>query len=99
MLDDLNLIVHARRVLSGEKSIRTHVQGKIAVEPVPYNPEWRYHLKPDSISFFEASIERCDADMQYVQDHLDEVGGSFLPRFHWCPWNSRLVEKLSGCGL
>ncbi len=61
-------------------------------EPADYNPLWSYHLHPDSIDFFEYEIEVCDATIQYVEDHLNEVGGSFLPNNFWCPWCSRLIK-------
>ncbi|WPB77176.1 hypothetical protein KYC5002_50385 [Archangium violaceum] len=45
-------------------------------------------------SFFDVAIEVCDADMGFVQEHLDEAGGAFLPGFLWCPWNSRLKREV-----
>ena len=63
-------------------------------ERAPYNPQWRFHLASDSIDFFEYAIEVCDASIQYVEEHLDEVGGSTLPGLHWCPWGSQLVDEI-----
>ncbi|MEH2433373.1 MAG: hypothetical protein V7K25_03825 [Nostoc sp.] len=41
------------------------------------------------------AIEVCDATTNYVNDHLDEVGGAFLPGLFWCPWSSQLVKEIS----
>jgi hypothetical protein len=38
-------------------------------------------------------MEVCDASMTYVEDHLDEVGGAFLPGAQWCPWDSKLNAR------
>jgi hypothetical protein len=46
------------------------------------------------VRFFEVAIEVCDATMPYVEDHLDEVGGAFLPGGYWCPWTSRLTREV-----
>jgi hypothetical protein len=87
-------IEHARRIWRGEERSRVHVQGTIMKEPAIYNPGWSYHLAPESIEFFEHAIEVCDASIQYVEEHLDEVGGSTLPGAHWCPWSSQLVDEV-----
>ena len=50
---------------------------------------------PNSISFFSQAIEVCDANMMYVEDHLDEACGAFLPGCHWCPWDSRLTREVT----
>jgi hypothetical protein len=93
-LTDEARIAHARRILSGEETQQIHVHGRIIKRPQPYNPGWSFHLDPSTISFFEVAIEVCDASMQYVEDHLDEAGGAFLPGAHWCPWSSRLVDEV-----
>jgi hypothetical protein len=87
-------IEHARRILRGEERSCVHVQGTIIKESAIYNPGWKYHSAPESIEFFEHVIEVCDASMQYVEEHLDEIGGSTLPGSHWCPWSSQLVDEV-----
>ncbi len=87
-------IEHARRILRGEETSRIHVQGTVVKEPAGYNPGWSYHLAPESIDFFEMAVEVCDATIRFVEDNLDEVGGSTLPDSHWCPWTSRLVDEV-----
>jgi hypothetical protein len=58
-------------------------------------PQWDFHYNPDTISFADAAIEVCDATIPYVEDHLDEAGGPFLPGLYWCPWTGRLTEELT----
>lgn len=93
-LVDEKLISHARKILSGEEKGAVHVTGLIVKSPARYNPEWSYHLDPESIGFFEVAMEVCDAAIRYVEEHLDEVGGAFLPGSRWCPWGSRLVREV-----
>jgi hypothetical protein len=32
--------------------------------------------------------------MQYIEEHLDEVGDMLLPNNVWCPWDSKLTKEL-----
>ncbi|KFA90696.1 hypothetical protein [Archangium violaceum] len=93
-LTDPAKIQEAQDILSGKETMKVHVMGRIVKSRKDYNPHWEYHLDPATINFFSVAIEVCDADMRYVQDHLDEVGGAFLPGFIWCPWNSRLHREV-----
>ena len=83
-LTNPELIAHARGLLSGKITSKPHISGTIVKKRVSY-----FALVvpscSDSIHFFEASTEVCDATIRYVADHLDEVGGAFLPRNQWCP--------------
>ncbi|MEV6320545.1 calmodulin [Nocardia sp. NPDC051787] len=88
-------IAEARRILSGEEAMSIHVMGRIRKQPAPYNPGWSFFLDPDTITFFTVAIEVCDASISYVQDHLDEACGAFLPGCMWCPWSSRLTREIS----
>lgn len=105
-LDDAAKIDEARQILGGAKPLKVHVQGTIVSTPVDYNPGWSFHLDPATIGFFELQTEVCDANVTYVEDHLGEVGGAFLPNGFWCPWSSRLAAEVqwptqsapSGCG-
>jgi hypothetical protein len=89
-----DLIAHARKLLSGEETSEPHVHGRIIKRAQPYNLEWSFHLDPDTIAFFEQAIEVCDANTTYVEDHLDEACGAFLPGCHWCPWSSKLTREV-----
>jgi hypothetical protein len=93
-LTDESKIQQARNILNGTEKDDTHVLGRIIKRPAPYNPKWSYQLDPASISFFSYAIEVCDASIGYVEDHLDEAGGAFLPGLYWCPWSSRLVKEI-----
>lgn len=94
-LTDEKKIQQARDILSGKLTDEIHVMGRIRKSPAPYNPPWSFHLDPATISFFAFAIEVCDADIRYVEDHLDEACGAFLPGCHWCPWASRLTREIS----
>lgn len=87
-------IAHARAILAGVETSAVHPQGLIIQKKAAYNPRWSFHYDPLSVSFFTMAIEVCDANMSYVEEHLDEVGGAFLPGSHWCPWNSTLVREI-----
>ncbi|MFI6732859.1 calmodulin-binding protein [Nonomuraea sp. NPDC050451] len=88
-------IQHARDLINGTTRDRPHVIGRILPHGAYYNPRWSYHLRPETIDFFDYGIEVCDATIPYVEDHLDEAGGAFLPGYVWCPWTSRLQRELS----
>lgn len=88
-------IAEARRILSGEEQMSVHVMGRIRKQTAEYNPGWNFHLDPDTITFFTVAIEVCDASITYVEDHLDEACGAFLPGCFWCPWSSKLTRELS----
>ncbi|HEY0095413.1 MAG TPA: calmodulin [Archangium sp.] len=87
-------IQEAQNILAGKETLKVHVMGKIVRSRKPYNPNFNYHLDPASISFFAMAIEVCDANMAYVEAHLDEAGGAFLPGFFWCPWDSKLKREV-----
>ncbi|GAA3719834.1 hypothetical protein GCM10022224_102240 [Nonomuraea antimicrobica] len=93
-LRDPDKIQHARDLISGETRARPHVVGRILKRTAPYNPRWSYHYRPDTVDFFDMAIEVCDATIPYVEEHLDEAGGAFLPGLVWCPWTSRLVNEV-----
>ncbi|KAL7330360.1 hypothetical protein PS15p_205324 [Mucor circinelloides] len=93
-LTDDAKIAQARRILSGEETNDIHVMGRIIKRSQPYNPAWSYHLDPNTIQFFMHAIEICDASVSYVEDHLDEACGAFLPGCFFCPWTSKLIREI-----
>jgi hypothetical protein len=93
-LTDPAEIQHARDLISGQTTDRPHLIGRIIKRQAPYNPRWSYHYDPATVDFFDMSIEVCDATIPYIEDHLDEAGGAFLPGLVWCPWTSRLVREI-----
>jgi hypothetical protein len=94
-LVDSEKIDEARWIIQNKQSTKVHVQGTIVKSKAPYNPEWSFHVDPSSVDFFEIQIEVCDANVTYVEDHLEEVGGGTLPRSFWCPWSSRLTREVT----
>lgn len=92
LLEDPGKIETARRIIRGE--VKKHVTGIIIKKTASYNPKWGYHLDPNTISFAGFSMEICDATIQFTEDHLDEVGGSFLPSNQWCPWTSKVIREI-----
>lgn len=48
-----------------------------------YNSPWEFTMGPGSIILAEVSVEVCDADPYYVQDHKRSWMGE-----RWCPWSS-----------
>jgi hypothetical protein len=92
-LEDRRLIAHARELISGKTQARPHVSGIIVKKQAAYNRPWRFHLAPKSISFFDNAVEVCDSTIRGIDEHLDEVGGAFLPGNRWCSWSSHLIEE------
>ncbi|ADO74874.1 hypothetical protein [Stigmatella aurantiaca] len=88
-------IAEALDIISGKEQSKIHVMGRIKKRQASYNPKWSYHLDPDTISFFAMAIEVCDANMDYVEDHLDEACGAFLPGCFWCPWSSKVTREVT----
>lgn len=71
-----------------------HVTGIIVKERACWNPGYSFHYDPRTVSFFEYSMEVCDATFQYVEEHLQEAGGAFLPGLRLCPWGSFVAEEI-----
>ena len=94
-LTDPPRIAEARKILADKTDLRRSVEGTIIKQRAAYNPRWLFYLDPPTIAFFEMAIEVCDANVTYVEEHLDEVGGSTLPRSFWCPWSSRLTAEVN----
>jgi hypothetical protein len=88
-------ITEARSIISDPNKRNRSVQGTISASQMAYNPSWSFHLIPESIGFFENQVEVCDANVTYVEKHLDEVGGAFLPGSKWCPWSSQLLAEVT----
>lgn len=87
-------IIEAREILANPLSLKHHVQGSIIIGKASYNPKWSFHLDPDSIGFFEIQAEVCDANVTFVENHLDEIGCSTLPQNFWCPWSSKICREV-----
>ncbi|KQT57194.1 hypothetical protein ASG52_03795 [Methylobacterium sp. Leaf456] len=93
-IDDSALVAHARSLIAGTTTDGRHIAGTVVTAPGDYNIGWSYRIDPASVGFFDMSFEVGDATMRYVERHLDEVGGHFLPGNRWTPWSSELVDEL-----
>ena len=93
-LKDPRLIDQAIAIIQMPPDRRPHVSGIIETSTARYNRRWGFHYRPRTISFPEVSAEVCDAETSYVQQHLNEVGGHFLPGNRWCPWNQHVVKEI-----
>lgn len=93
-LTDPAKIHQARDAIRDPENHPHSVLGIIVKEPAAYNPPWSYHLDPPTIELFESAIEVCDAAPQYVEEHLAEACGAFLPDCRWCPWSSKVLEEV-----
>ena len=94
-LTDSARIAEARKILTDRTDMRRSVEGTIIQHKAAYNPRWSFYLDPPSIAFFEMAIEVCEANVTYMEAHLDEIGGSTLPKSFWCPWSSRLTAEVT----
>jgi hypothetical protein len=69
---------------------RLHINGPIARGDGGHNTGWRWHFVPNEWDLAEISIEVCDGQPSYVDQHLDawlrDVG-------RYCPWSSRIVRE------
>jgi len=88
------IIREMRAALKDPSNPKRHVSGVVSPARVNYNPQWSFHLVPETAGLFEMQIEVCDANVTYLEAHLDEVGGSFLPKSFWCPWSSEIESEL-----
>lgn len=93
-LTDADRIAEARNILTNPSFAASHIGGEVVSAPEPGNVGWNFNLDPDSVFFFEVSTEVGDSTMRYIAQHLDEVGGAFLPGSIWTGWSSRLTAEL-----
>jgi len=94
LLTDAARIQQARDIIAGVETDEVRVMGTVVKSAAFYNPPWSYHLAPGSIQFFAFAVEVCDAHPQYVEEHLDEACGEFLPGCTWCPFSSVVVAEV-----
>ncbi len=92
-LVDAGRIKEAREII--EKKLPKRVVGLVVKTAQPYNRPWRFHLDPKSIGFSYLTDESCDGAIQYLEDHLQELGDRLLPQSRWCPASSRLVREVT----
>lgn len=52
----------------------------------PYDPQWSWHMKPDSIKMAEAAMEACDGLPSFVENNLDY----WTTLGTYCPWSAQI---------
>jgi hypothetical protein len=82
-------IEFARKILRGEETEKVHIMGTYIRNTATYNTEWNYSLVPESIDFFQNTIELCDASIHWLSNPENS-----LPNNFWCPWSSNLVREI-----
>lgn len=93
-LVDPGTIQAARNAVRDPDNHPHHVMGTLVKKDARFNPGWSYHLLPRSVEFFDQATEACDATPQYVEEHLEEACGAFLPDCRWCPWTSKVLAEV-----
>ncbi|HEX2313521.1 MAG TPA: hypothetical protein VHJ17_07315 [Thermomonospora sp.] len=92
-------IAEARRILTGVQTDDVHLRGKVVAKRQGYNPHWDFHLAPATVSFRRSpGVEVNDAPPGYLNQHLDQVGGTFLPGHRWSPRLARLTREVTATG-
>lgn len=91
-LTDATRIKQAREII--DKKLPKRVVGRIAPKAEPYNRPWHFVLDPASVEFTYMTDPECDAAVQYVEEHLQDIPERFLPNSRWCPLSARLVREL-----
>jgi hypothetical protein len=84
----------ARAVIASRGRMQHHVGGIIVKEPRRYNPGWSYHLDPTTVHFFITAPPELHSTPRFIEEHLAEVGVTFLPGSRWLPRNSRLIREI-----
>lgn len=92
-LTDPIKIQKARNQINGIEP-KLHIIGNILKGKACYNPDYNFYYDSNTIDFFEMAMEVCDANFKYVEEHLDEIGGAFLPGNILCSWSSYLVSEI-----
>jgi hypothetical protein len=70
------------------------VSGTINIEQVPWNPNWTFYVRPNTVRLGSIFSESCDVTVKYIQFNVNDAGETFLPDLQWCPSNSRLLREL-----
>jgi len=70
------------------------ISGVVEKEAVEWNPGWSFHILPETVIFGEIFIGTCSFSIAFLEENLEDVGGSVLPDLRWCPWSSRVLEEL-----
>jgi hypothetical protein len=94
-MSDPDEIASARNQLAGREATKG-VAGRVVRGNPGFNRDvlrgvrYSWHLDPDTVHFFEISIEVCDGIPSFVESHLDE----WVAQGQFCPWSSKIVQEL-----
>lgn len=58
-----------------------------------YNPQWSWHLEPETISFYGMSTELCDGRPSDIENNFEYWHNSVK---QYCPW-SAVIKAIKDC--
>ena len=70
-----------------------HINGRILKNEwmCDINFKWSWYFDPSDWALADASIELCDGNPQYVEEHLEEYIGTG----RYCPWSSKVYREVN----
>lgn len=91
--NDTAVIARVQAQLALAEEDRTqHINGRIAELPAgcELNMDWSWYFPPNEWDMADISIELCDGNPQYVEDHLED----YLHINQYCPWGSYVLREV-----
>lgn len=91
---DTAVIAHVTAQLALPEAERgQHINGKIELLPegCTLNKSWSWYFLADEWDLADISIELCDGNPQYVEDHLED----YLDIERYCPWSSYVLREVT----
>ena len=91
---DTAVIAHVEAQLALPEDDRNqHINGRIVALPegCDWNMDWSWYFAPNDWDMAELSIELCDGNPQYVEDHLQD----YLDIDRYCPWSSYVLKEVA----
>jgi len=91
-------IAQIRAILAGTNAININnarIEGEIVAGTQPYNPNWAFHLKENTIEVFTGTDFRCDGSAKVISRNLANIGSpNFFFDRTWCPNTSKLIREI-----
>ena len=88
LLTEPQQIREARLLLNGAEN--KIVMGDLARGDGGFNQGYGWHLTPESVGFYDVTIELCDGRPSYVEEDLEYWLEAVKA---YCPWSSRVVRE------
>ncbi|PHN04628.1 BP74-related protein [Flavilitoribacter nigricans] len=91
---DSTVLSHVEAQLALPEAERVqHINGQILEQPegCDLNTGWSWYFNPEDWDLADLSIELCDGNPQYVEDHLED----YLDIDRYCPWSSYVSREIS----